>query len=157
MILPLTLVAVALAILLLLLYLDGGHRSSAGNLKVEELAAQTKPVDIEAFRNLVDPKEDAFLRANLCSRDFRAIQRDRARSAMEYLHNSTRNATYLLRMGEAAAQNPDPRIARRGASWLIARCSCAAMRCFIKLSCICALHCPERNSPTGSWRTTTNS
>ena len=32
MILPLSLVAVALAILLLLLYLDGGHRSSAGNI-----------------------------------------------------------------------------------------------------------------------------
>ena len=117
MILPLTLVAVALAILLLLLYLDGGHRSSAGNLKVEELAAQTKPVDIEAFRNLVDPKEDAFLRANLCPRDFRAVQRDRARSAMEYLHNSTRNATYLLRMGEAAARIQIHASPRPDASW----------------------------------------
>jgi hypothetical protein len=33
MILPLSLVAVAVAILLLLLYLDGGHRSSAGNVR----------------------------------------------------------------------------------------------------------------------------
>jgi hypothetical protein len=114
MILPLSLVAVALAILLLLLYLDGGHRSSAGSLRVEDLAAQTRPVDIGAFRNLVDPKEDAFLRANLCTRDFRAIQRERARSAMEYLQSSAHNATYLLRMGEAAIQNHDPRIAQAG-------------------------------------------
>ncbi len=112
MILPLTLVAVALAILLLLLYLEGGHHSSVG--RMEDLAGHTRPVDIDAFRNLMDPKEDAFLRAHLRPREFRAIQRERARSAMDYIRNTAHNATYLLRLGEAAAQNADPRIALAG-------------------------------------------
>src|ERR1700693_924559 len=112
MILPLTLVAVALAILLLLLYLEDGHHGSVG--RMEDLAGRTRPVDLDAFRNLIDPKEDAFLRANLRPREFRATQRERARSAMEYIRNSTHNATYLLRLGEAAAQSADPRIALAG-------------------------------------------
>ena len=114
MILPLTLVAVALAILLLLLYLDGGHHFSVGGMRMDDLAGRTRPVDIDAFRNLVDPKEDGFLRANLRPREFRAIQRERARSAMDYIHNTTHNAAYLLRLGEAAAQDSDPRIALAG-------------------------------------------
>jgi hypothetical protein len=96
MILPLSLVAVALAILLLLLYLDGGHHFSVGGMRMDDLAGRTRPVDIDAFRNLVDPKEDGFLRANLRPREFRAIQRERARSAMDYIHNTTHNAAYLL-------------------------------------------------------------
>ena len=63
-------------ILLLLLYLEGGHNSSVDRL--EDLAGCTRPVDIDAFRNLMDPKEDDFLRANLLPRQFHAIQRERA-------------------------------------------------------------------------------
>ncbi len=112
MILPLTLVAVALAILLLLLYLEGDHHSSVR--RMEDLAGRTRPVDIDAFRNLVDPREDDFLRANLPPREFRLIQRERARSAMDYIGNTTHNAACLLRLGEAATRNADPRIALAG-------------------------------------------
>jgi hypothetical protein len=114
MILPLTLVVVALVILVLLLYLEGSHYSSAGRMRMEDLAGRTRPVDIEAFRNLIDPKEEAFLRANLRSREFRSIQRERARSALGYIRNTTHNAACLLQLGEAAARNGDPRIALAG-------------------------------------------
>jgi hypothetical protein len=113
MTLPLILVAVALAILLLLLYLEGGH-NFIGRMRLEDLSAGTRPVDIDAFRNLVDPAEDAFLRSSLRRRDFRAIQRERARSAADYLRNATHNASCLLKLGEAAAQSADPRIALAG-------------------------------------------
>ena len=52
MILPFILVVVALAILLLLLYVEGGQNSSVNS--VEDLKGRTRPVDLEAFRNLVD-------------------------------------------------------------------------------------------------------
>jgi hypothetical protein len=112
MILSFILVAVALAILVLLLYLEGGRHHSVG--RMQDLAGRTRPVDIDAFRNLMEPKEDDFLRACLRPREFRAIQRERTRSALDYIRNTTHNAAYLLRLGEAAARSADPRIALAG-------------------------------------------
>jgi hypothetical protein len=112
MILSFTLIFAALAILLLLLYLEGGHNSSVNRL--EDLRGRTRPVDLEAFRNLVDPGEEDFLRANLLPRQFRAVQRERIRAALEYVQNTAHNATLLLCMGEAATQSADPSIAQAG-------------------------------------------
>ena len=36
------------------------------------------------------------------------------RAALEYVQNSAHNAVFLLRMGEAATQSADPRIAQAG-------------------------------------------
>ena len=112
MIISFTLVFVALAILLLLLYLEGGRNSSLNRL--EDMAGRTRPVDLEAFRNLVDPGEEDFLRSSLLPRQFRAVQRERMRAALEYVQNAAHNAALLLRMGEAATQNADPRISQAG-------------------------------------------
>jgi len=112
MIVSFILVMVAMALLFLLLYMEGGPNSSVKSL--EDLAGQTRPVDIEAFRNLMDPQEEEFLRANLLPRDFRAIQRERLRAATEYIRNTTYNAAVLLRVGEAAARSADPSIALAG-------------------------------------------
>jgi hypothetical protein len=112
MILSFTLVLVALVLLFLLLYVEGGHRSSVDCL--EDLAGRTKPVDIDAFRNLMDPGEEDFLRASLLPQEFRAIQRERIRAASEYIRNTAHNAACLLRLGEAAARSADPRIALAG-------------------------------------------
>jgi len=112
MILSFTLIFVALAILLLLLYLEGGHNSSTNRL--EDLTGRTRPVDLEAFRNVVDPGEEDFLRANLLPRQFRAVQRERMRAALEYVQNAAHNADFLLGVGEAATRSPDPRVAQAG-------------------------------------------
>jgi hypothetical protein len=112
MILSFTLIFVALAILLLLLYLEGGPNSSVNRL--EDLAGRTRPVDLEAFRNLVDPREEDFLRAHLLPRQFRAVHRARMRAALEYVQNTAHNAAFLLRVGEAATRSADPRIAQAG-------------------------------------------
>ena len=127
MILPFTLIVVALAILLLLLYVEGGRNSSVNGL--EDLAGRTRPVDLEAFRNLVDAGEEDFLRANLSRREFRAVQRERTRAAVEYIRNSAHNAACLLRLGEAASRSGDPRIAR-------SRTTVDRQR--FALACICA-------------------
>ncbi len=112
MILPFILTVVALAILLLLLYVEGGRNSSVNS--VEDLAGRTRPVDLEAFRNLVDAGEEDFLRASLSRREFRAVQRERTRAAVEYIRKSAHNAACLLRLGEAASRSGDPRIAEAG-------------------------------------------
>jgi len=50
----------------------------------EEAAQAFRSLDIEAFRNLVDSAEEAFLRDNLPPKKFRQIQRQRARVALMY-------------------------------------------------------------------------
>ncbi len=112
MIFPFILIVVALAILFLLLYLEGRRNSSVNS--VDDLKGRTRHVDLEAFRNLVDAREEEFLRANLARSEFRAVQRERARAAVEYIGNTARNAAVLLRLGEAATRSPDPRIAQAG-------------------------------------------
>ena len=112
MILSISLIVAALAILLLLLYVEGGQNSSVHRL--EDLAGRTRPVDLEAFRNLVDAREEDFLRAKLRPREFCKIQRVRMRAALDYVGNTSHNAAFLLRLGEAAARSPDPQVARAG-------------------------------------------
>jgi hypothetical protein len=112
MILSFTLIFAALAILLVLLYLEGGRNSSLRRL--DDLAGRTRPVDLEAFRNLVDPGEGDYLHSNLSPSEFRAVQRERMRAALDYVRNAAHNASFLLRIGEAATQSPDPRIAQAG-------------------------------------------
>jgi hypothetical protein len=112
MILSFTLVFIALAVLLLLLYLEGGQNDPIQRL--DDLAGRTRPVDLEAFRNLMDPKEDDFLRSNLLPHEFRAIQRERALSAIDYILNTMHNAAVLLRLGEAATRSSNRSVALAG-------------------------------------------
>ncbi len=78
---------------------------------LQDLETRTIPVDLAAFRNLLDPEEEAFLRRQLPRRQLRAIQRRRSRAAMEYVKGTAHNAAVLLRLGEAARKSSDPAIA----------------------------------------------
>jgi hypothetical protein len=71
---------------------------------------QLHPVDVEAFRNLIDPQEEKYLRAMLKPSEFRRIQRQRLAAAVEYIHGASRNAGILLRMADAARQSTDPAV-----------------------------------------------
>jgi hypothetical protein len=80
-----------------------------------------RAVDIEAFRNLVDPKKEKFLRANLSPAKFRKIQRQRLRAAVEYVSCAAQNAAILLPLADAGRRSPDPATAEAAESWLTAR------------------------------------
>jgi hypothetical protein len=112
MTITLILVLIGLVALLFLLRLAKGRSSAIGS--VEDLSGRLRPVDVEAFRNLVDPAEEQFLRANLLPAEFRKIQRERLRAAIEYISCAARNAAVLIRMGEAARRSSDPSIAEAG-------------------------------------------
>ncbi len=87
-----------------------GHAEAISN--IDQLSGRTQPVDMQAFRNLVDPAETEFLRRNLPPRDFRAVNRERTYAAAEYVQRIANNAAVLLRLGQAARTNPDPEIGR---------------------------------------------
>jgi len=105
---PLFLVA-ALAAVVLLLWAARGH--GAAVLDLEELPGKTQPVDLAAFRNLTDPAEEEYLRAQLAPGDFRRLQRERMRAALEYVGRAAQNAALLVRLGEVARRSPEPEVA----------------------------------------------
>jgi hypothetical protein len=80
-------------------------RSSAG------LAVAIRPIDLEAFRNLINPAEDDYLRRRLPPAQFRLVRRERLRAMAAYVQVAGRNATVLVRVGEAALASGDARIA----------------------------------------------
>lgn len=100
----------ALVMMGVLLRVVRGHGAAVSRL--EELASRTQPVDLEAFRNLTDPEEEAYLKALLAPTDFRTLQRERFRAARGYVQRVAHNASILLRVGEAARRSPDPEVAR---------------------------------------------
>jgi hypothetical protein len=112
MILAFFLVGVSLLGLVILLLAVRGRSTAVSDL--EDLVGRTRPVDLEAFRNLIDPAEEEFLRAKLPPRDFRAVQRERLRAAVDYVQSASHNAAILLRLGEAAARSADPSVAAAG-------------------------------------------
>jgi hypothetical protein len=75
------------------------------------LAANIRPIDIEAFRNLISPAEDDYLRRRLPSAQFRMVRRERLRAMAAYVHVAASNAGVLVRVGEAALAGGDARIA----------------------------------------------
>ena len=92
--------------LFLILYLAMGLRPKGGNL--DELTAQLRPIDVNAFRNLIDEREEEYLREHLSMREFRGVHRERMMAAVEYVWCATRNTSILMSLGEAAKQSSDP-------------------------------------------------
>jgi hypothetical protein len=74
-----------------------------------DLANQIQPIDIEAFRNLVDPDENSFLRRRLSAGAFRAVQRERLYAMAVYVRTVGRNADILIRISQSALSSSDPR------------------------------------------------
>jgi hypothetical protein len=74
--------------------------------------AQIQPVDVEAFRNLVDPAEEEYLRRRLPASHFRRVRRARLHATSSYVRAAGRNAAVLVRIGESALSTGDPRIAQ---------------------------------------------
>ena len=71
------------------------------------LARRIEPIDIEAFRNLVSPTENEYLRRRLPSAEFRRVQRKRLRAAAAYIRVAGRNAAVLVAIGQAALSASD--------------------------------------------------
>ena len=95
MIVTWTLVAIAFAALATLAYVALRNRTRQVDLDKAVRAFQS--LDIEAFTNLIDPEEDAFLRDNLSPKKFREIKRQRAWAALLYSREAGRAAAALAK------------------------------------------------------------
>ena len=92
-------IAAALALIFILgVAVSRSLQVSAGS----SLAQQIQPLDVEAFRNLVDPAEDDYLRRRLSAAEFRLVRRERLRAMAAYIRIAGKNAAVLVRMGQGA-------------------------------------------------------
>ncbi len=107
-----TLVAVAFVALAILVYV--AIRSRTRPVDMDKAVQAFRSLDIEAFRNLVDSAEEAFLLDNLSPKKFREIKRQRAWAAIIYAREAGRAATALAKIGQAAQRSSDPTIAASG-------------------------------------------
>lgn len=110
----LTLVYVAIAFFIVALLVYVAARRSRDALSIDEARVLMGSLDIEAFRNLADPGEEAFLRSSLPPDQFRTIQRERAWAALAYVRTLSEIALEFSRFGHAALRSPDPHLAELG-------------------------------------------
>lgn len=69
------------------------------------------PIDVDAFRNLIDENEELYLRERLPGSEFRRIHRERMLAAVEYVRAAYANAGILVRIAEGLRESPDPQTA----------------------------------------------
>jgi hypothetical protein len=96
----------------MLVLVHAARGRGAAIARIEDLPEHTKPVDLEAFRNLMSRRDERYLRERLSGSEYRRVQRLRLRAGIEYVRRATANAAVLLRLGEAARRSPDPDISR---------------------------------------------
>jgi hypothetical protein len=89
--------AIALVVILRITISRSLQVSSGANL-----GTQIQPIDIEAFRNLVDPAEDDYLRRRLPPSEFRTVRRKRLLAMAAYVQVSAKNAAVLIRVAQNA-------------------------------------------------------
>ncbi|SRR5579884_333177 len=71
-------------------------RRSMRPRSIVDLQSRLAEIDTEAFLNLIDPSEDAFLRRELPNSAYLRVRRMRIRAALAYLGQASANATLLL-------------------------------------------------------------
>lgn len=103
------LIAGIVAALIFVFYI--ARRSVLSSQGYDELNKQLIPVDIAAFRNLVDVKETQYLRENLAPVTFRRVQRQRQLAALGYVRAVARNAAILIAMAQPAMASPNREVA----------------------------------------------
>jgi hypothetical protein len=74
------------------------------------LDAAIRLIDVEAFRNLINPAEDEYLRRRLPPAQYRVVRRERLRAMAAYVQVAASNAAVLVRVGEVALASGDSRI-----------------------------------------------
>lgn len=143
-ILVVTFVAVAF-LLFLVLQVRSRYLSAPDGGSVAPLAE----VDLEAFRNLIDPEEEEFLRLHLSGKDFRDIQRLRLRAAILYVSALSQNVSGLVQIGQRVRTHASPNVAALGEeilqSALQLKVRCLATHWKLKV----AVLCPTLLSPSG--------
>jgi hypothetical protein len=80
---------------------------------LDDWEAKKHEVDLDAFRLLLDPAEEQFLRTSLPSSEFRVFQRRRLNLALGSLNLVGKNAAMLIKLGQLAKAGANPMLAQQ--------------------------------------------
>ena len=105
----LAIVIVVAAVLALALMVGLAASRALRPASSSSLEGRLQPIDVAAFRNLMDSSEDEYLRRHLSPRQFRTTQRSRLRARAAYVRVAGKNAAVLVAMGQAALTTDDAR------------------------------------------------
>lgn len=125
------LIAISATVLLVLLLAVRARRRQA--IDPQSAAQAIIPVDLDAFRNLIDKRQDQYLKEQLRRGDFRRVQRARYLAISEYLWHVAANAGVILRVGEAARSSREPSVEKQGAE-LASAAVAVRMYCMLALA-----------------------
>src|ERR1700693_4383592 len=106
----LTIVLVAIAVLSLGVIFRLAVPQKLQTRETAQLAGAIRPIDVEAFRNLINPAEDDYLRRRLPPPQFRLVRRERLRAMAAYVQAAASNAAVLVLVGQGALASSDPRV-----------------------------------------------
>jgi len=90
-----------------------------------------RPVDLKAFRALMDRDDELFLQSSLPRSRFFRLKRHRIRVTLRYVARIASNASAVLRMSEASRVSPAPEVAAAAAEVM-------ELAAQIRLQCIIA-------------------
>ena len=100
MMITVAVLGLGLTLFVLVMIALGRRRSQVCTL--EEWERRRYDVNVEAFRSLLDPEEEHFLRRALPHEAFRQLQRRRLALAMKYARRISENAAMLMHLVNAA-------------------------------------------------------
>lgn len=144
---PLIILALVAGVFLLFLSLQVWWRYSRRNQLAQPALTL---VDLEAFENLTDPEEEAYLRHNLSPAEFRSVQRLRIRVAKMYVAAMSKNASTMASVGQSARYHSDPEIAASAQS-LVQHAIRLKVRCVLSATRLnAALAFPTVLSPSSA-------
>ncbi|HET9182656.1 MAG TPA: hypothetical protein VFP59_11020 [Candidatus Angelobacter sp.] len=96
-------------------------------------ATQTvRPIDLKAFRTLMDREDEFFLKQRLPRSQFARLKRQRIAVTMRYVGRIASNASLVMGLGEAARTSSDLEVARTAAQIL-------ELASQLRLQCLLAL------------------
>ncbi|HLY92357.1 MAG TPA: hypothetical protein VKQ89_03780 [Candidatus Angelobacter sp.] len=125
-----TVIVVALALCaVLLFYVAVRSRRKHATLAI-------RPVDLKAFRTLMDRDDELFLRAQLPRGKFFRLKRQRIRVTLGYVGRIAANASAVLRMTEASRQSAAPEVATAAAQ-VMELATQIRMQCLLAMGKLC--------------------
>jgi len=99
-----TILVVALAVCAVMLFY------MAVRSRIQQAGQSIRPVNLKAFRTLMDRDDEFFLRERLPRSKFKHLKRQRIRVTARYVGRIAGNASAVLHMGEAARLSPTPEV-----------------------------------------------
>jgi hypothetical protein len=89
-------------------------RSGATQIRtLDDWESGKHEVDLGAFRLLLDPAEETYLRSSLTPPEFRTFQRQRLKLALNSLARVGKNAAMLMKLGQLARHEANPKLAQQ--------------------------------------------